>query len=313
QEQYFYHLTLKCLNMSGANKSTIWFFGYGSNMDSENLSKKKGVEVLQSTPAVLRGYKMAFSLAAIPLAEPFFANCEKGSESDNIHGVAFETDADSIAKMDKVEMGYDKASVILEAYDGRKLDGYVYVNKPQREVRVGNPSGRYLRLLINGAKAAGLNKDYIARLEATPVYKPSAETLAKRAALTSATYPTKEMTQEALGKDLSHFVSVFGYIIDAGPSTGFFSSHRGKDITNRMLRHYLNLPLDSVEDPQDAEHLPNLKLLESRPDAVDFVWTWFDQHASSGTVVARHAAFLAAQEVDSSTGKPRSQWTIPTA
>lgn len=297
--------------MSSDSKSTIWFFGYGSNMDSENLSKKKGVAVLQTTPAILRGYKMAFSLPAITYAEPFFANCEKGEESDNIHGVAFETDSDSVAKMDKVESGYDKASVQLEAYDGRKMNGYVYVNKPHREVRVGNPSGRYLRLLINGAKAAGLDKEYIARLEATPVYKPSAETLAKRASSIAGNHPVKEMTKASLGEDPSHFVSIFGYIINAGPPTGFFASHRGKDITNRMVRHYLNLPLDDAEDPQDAAHLPSMKALEAHQDVIDYVWTWFDQYNNNGTVVGRHAEFMAAQEIDASTGKPKTQWLYP--
>lgn len=284
-----------------------WFFGYGSNMDSDNLVKKKGVKVYQTTPAVLHGYKMEFSIAAITYAEPFFANCAKGEESDSIHGVAFETDWESINKLDKIEIGYDKATVTLDAYDGRKLSGFVYVNKPHFQLRLGNPTARYLALLVNGATAAGLDKDYIARLQAHDVYRPTPETLAKRAALVAGDYPTLDMTRECLGEDPSHFISVYGFIVKLGPPSGFFASHRGRDITNRMVRHFLNLPLDEANDPQDAESLPSLKILDQHPETRDYVWTWFDQytHQANSSVVGRHRTFLEAHE--------KSKWTFPTA
>ena len=78
-------------------------------------------------------------------------------------------DEDSLAELDRTERGYNKAIVNLKAYDGRDLEGFVYVPMEEKTDEY-LPSKRYLGVLCKGAKQAGLNDDYIAKLEALPTY-----------------------------------------------------------------------------------------------------------------------------------------------
>ena len=99
------------------------------------------------TPAVLHDFKLAFTLSGIAWCEPVFANLaeEKGSQ---VHGVAFCMSKESMEKLDRVETGYLKKMVTLKAYDGRDLDGFVYIKETDRPE--GNPSARYLGVLCKG-------------------------------------------------------------------------------------------------------------------------------------------------------------------
>ena len=46
----------------------------------------------------------------------------KGKEGNEVHGVAFMMDAESLKNLDRHESGgYNKALVTLKAYDGREL------------------------------------------------------------------------------------------------------------------------------------------------------------------------------------------------
>ncbi len=93
-----------------------------------------------------------------------------------------------------------------------------------------------------GAEHAGLKKEYIDMLKSLPTYVPAPETLAKRASLPEPEdLPT--MSVETLARhdgrkreDFPTHVAVMGYVFDTHPG---FSSHRGRDITTRML-HQVN-------------------------------------------------------------------------
>ena len=75
----------------------VWSFGYGANMDMEALQGWKKVKVLEHCPAVLRGFKMVFSLPGLPFVEPGFGGlCRQ--DGDEVHGVAFKMDLESMAK-----------------------------------------------------------------------------------------------------------------------------------------------------------------------------------------------------------------------
>ena len=117
----------------------------------------------EHTPAVLSDYQLKFSLRGIPYAEPSFANVEPSPGSE-VHGVGFCMTKTSMLKLDSIERGYKKQMVDLTAYDGRKLNGFVYIKETDgTEIP---PSKRYLGVLCKGARQAGLNKEYIAKLEA---------------------------------------------------------------------------------------------------------------------------------------------------
>ena len=49
----------------------------------------------------------------------------------------------------------------LHLYDGRKVEGQIYTRPVEKLENLGLPSKRYLNLIINGAKEAGLDAEYV--------------------------------------------------------------------------------------------------------------------------------------------------------
>ncbi len=117
---------------------------------------------------MLKDYSLRFDLWALCWVEPSFANLrhEEGAE---VHGVAFKMTQEGMKKLDSQE-GYSKRFVTLDAYDGRKLKGFIYIN--QRDKPDKPASKRYMGVLIKGAKAAGLKPEYVDKLKAMPTYNP---------------------------------------------------------------------------------------------------------------------------------------------
>ena len=75
-----------------------WAFGYGSNMNLEHLSKKKGVTVLEHIPAILKGFKLGF-FGGWALVEPGFGGLYQDGQSE-LHGLAYRV---SKADMDRID------------------------------------------------------------------------------------------------------------------------------------------------------------------------------------------------------------------
>ena len=249
---------------------TMWSFGYGSNMDVNALMTKKHVKVIEHTAAVLKGHKLGFNLKGIHHVEPAFAGLVE-SISDEVHGVAFCMTADSVAELDRTESGYNKKSVTLVSYDGRKLNGFVYMNKhpPGPELL---PSSRYLGVLVKGAKQAGLNAKYIEKLSSHPTYKANKATLAARKERPTPN-KLKEISVEELAQNKS-WVSCLGYVIE--PGTIYFGSHKGRDITSRSLMQYHGIPLD---DNDDNGQPPYPLIIDLQQGEMEFITCWLDHYA----------------------------------
>lgn len=54
----------------------IWYFAYGSNMCDEVFRVRRMVTAAESVPARLPGYRLAFTLPALPFREPAMASVE---------------------------------------------------------------------------------------------------------------------------------------------------------------------------------------------------------------------------------------------
>ena len=168
----------------------MWSFGFGSNMNVQFVTDKKGLTVLDSSCAVLKGWRVGFNFLGMSKVEPSWANAIAGRPEDEIHGVAIKLSAQDKLKLDDQEgagpnrsgSGYRKIDVDVTTYDGKVLQSYIY-SKDVAPGPDGAPierpcSRRYLNILVEGAKSAGLQPEYIERLQALPTYTPSAETLA---------------------------------------------------------------------------------------------------------------------------------------
>ena len=208
-------------------------------------------------------------MPGIRLAEPGYANLAKSPGSE-VHGVAFLMSKESQEELDRTESGYAKVFVDLISYDGRPLKGFVYYNA-KASGGGGIPSQRYLGVLVKGlkhwisaarasiqitsthlfpqgAKQAKLNPDYIAKLEerATYTVPPHILELRSKRPDPSSLPPVtvEEMARHADGDEV--WTSALGYVVK--PKGIFFSSHKGRDLTTRMLMQFHGIPMDDNDD-----------------------------------------------------------------
>ena len=94
-------------------------------------------------------------------------------EGAEVHGLAFATSQADMDRCNELEGGgkfYTAVMTDLHLYDGRIVQGQIYTNDIKKLDNIGLPSKRYLNLIINGAKEAGLNAEYVAKLEAQEYY-----------------------------------------------------------------------------------------------------------------------------------------------
>jgi len=257
---------------------TIWSFGYGSNMNVNALEAKKHVKILDSTAAILKDHRMAFNIGGIHHVEPYFAGLVE-SPGDEVHGLAFKMDMESMANLDRNEGydpngkgygGYKKSMVTLLAYDGRELEGYIYMNKTPPGPD-GKPSSRYLGVLVKGAEQVGLKESYIEKLKAHPVYEPNEAVLRARARR-PAPGDLPEITVEQLAQN-SDWLSSCGYVMEVD---GGFRSHRARDVTTRNLKQYLGIPMD---DTDDGGRPPYPLLKDLSKGELEYVTQWLDRYS----------------------------------
>ena len=196
-----------------------------------------------------------------------------------MHGVAFLMDEESLEELDRTEQGYKKATVTLKAYDGRDLEGFVYVPKVEKTEEY-LPSKRYLGVLCKGARQAGLNTEYIKRLETLPTYdyKDHPEVLKAREKRASLVENLKEITNEELWshKTDDPWVSCLGFVIRQNSA---FVSHKGRDITSRVLMQYHGIPLD---DNDDGGRPPYPLVRDLSPGELEYVTSWLDHYHLGG-------------------------------
>jgi gamma-glutamylcyclotransferase (GGCT)/AIG2-like uncharacterized protein YtfP len=147
-------------------QQSMWYFAYGANMSSGVFEGRRRMRALDKRTGRLDGYRLAFNQPGIPWIEPAFANIRSDSEGE-VHGVLWKISAEDFATLDLQEGGgdaYERLTVQVDTALGA-VEAYTYIT---HNVIPGlKPSGRYLDLLIGGARDVGLDSSYIAVLEST--------------------------------------------------------------------------------------------------------------------------------------------------
>ena len=150
---------------------TLLYFGYGSNMSTQYLIKRRKIIPLESQAANLKDYELIMNMGGPNFLEPSFANIRpyKGSSVEGvIHKIA-EQDLQKIVKTEGEDYQLVKLSVYIQ---GVRKTAYtlIYITEETKDIP---PSKRYLRILISAAKENNLSKNYIESLERRPnVYYP---------------------------------------------------------------------------------------------------------------------------------------------
>lgn len=150
------------------------YFGFGSNLNITSL-RAKGVEPLASRRAVLHGWRLRFNVQHFFRHEGGVGNIERSKvPGERVLGVLYDCPDEALPPLDAMEAcghGYERITVEVEA-DGERVPALTYVGMPEFIDEGCLPSRRYLNIVIDGARRAGLDPDYVQELVAQPVHRP---------------------------------------------------------------------------------------------------------------------------------------------
>ena len=152
-------------------RKTLFYFGYGSNMSTRYLIKRRKIVPVSSSAGLLKDYQLIMNMGGPNFVEPSFANIRE-LEGSNVEGVVHEIDKKDLQKIVNTEgEDYELVKLSIDVY-GKKKTAYTLIYKTN-EMRDIPPSKRYLKILIRAAKENNLSTNYIKSLERRPnVYYP---------------------------------------------------------------------------------------------------------------------------------------------
>lgn len=159
----------------------FYYFGFGSNMSMASL-RAKGVEPHSSWRAELTGWRLRFNVQHFFRHEGGVGNIEQtGNPADRVLGVLHECPDEALARLDDAEAyghGYDRIEVAVKPDNPEtgcegEIQALTYVGMPAFIDNRCRPSRRYLNIILEGARSAGLDKDYIQVLAGQPTHDPA--------------------------------------------------------------------------------------------------------------------------------------------
>jgi len=162
----------------------MWYFAYGSNMESDTLRSRRGVPFRRALAVRAPGWRVVFDKPPLLAIGEAFANIVPDPDAVAL-GVAFEVSDDDLAQIERSE------GVLLGNY--RRVELAVEVlapcdDPPRRATSLASerrdaslrPSTRYMALVVAGALEHGLPADYVDALRAVPAREPTAAAHALR-------------------------------------------------------------------------------------------------------------------------------------
>lgn len=162
---------------------SLWYFAYGSNMQTATLRGRRGIAFRRALPARVAGWQLVFDKPPLLPGANGFANIVPHAAGE-VLGVLYELAADDLAHIELTEgvrignyAAVTVSAVPLVAEAARVAARSL--SSPQRDPRL-RPSTRYMALLIEGALEHGLPADYVDWLRAVPAEAESAAAAALR-------------------------------------------------------------------------------------------------------------------------------------
>jgi len=154
----------------------VWYFAYGSNMQTATMCGRRGIEFLRAAPARVSGWRLVLDKPPLlPIGESF-ANIVPDAASA-VLGVAYEIAAEALASIDLTEGvmigNYRRQAVAAELLNGADARVEAVTLMSERRDPSLIPSTRYMALLIEGALEHGLPADYVDFLRSIPARPPS--------------------------------------------------------------------------------------------------------------------------------------------
>ena len=159
--------------------SVIWYFAYGSNMQSATLRGRRGIAYARAVAGRLDGWRLVLDKPALIPIGSSFANIIPDATAA-VHGVLFEITEDDLAHLDLTEGvfigNYERMPVTVLPLVPEDADAVVaYTLTSERRDSRRLPTHRYMRLLIDGAEEHALPAEYIAFLRSVPACEESSD------------------------------------------------------------------------------------------------------------------------------------------
>jgi hypothetical protein len=154
--------------------SLVWYFAYGSNMNSGTFRGRRGIEYARAIPTRAPGWRLVLDKSSVfPLGETF-ANIVPDPPTETL-GVAFEIDESELVQIDwseAVPLGsYQRIEIEVAALtpmDDGPSSAFT-LTSDKRAARP-SPSLRYMQLVIAGAIDDDLPAEWVEMLRAVPAY-----------------------------------------------------------------------------------------------------------------------------------------------
>ena len=164
--------------------STVWYFAYGSNLQSATLRGRRGIDFLRAVPMRAHGWRLVFDKPRLLAGDSSVANIVP-DRACQVLGVAFAMTAADHAHVELTEgvafENYRRVELALEPLAAvPDLPAAAFSLSSERRDPALRPSTRYMQLVIEGAVEHGLPADYIELLRRVPAGEESAESLALR-------------------------------------------------------------------------------------------------------------------------------------
>ena len=121
-------------------RKTLFYFGYGSNMSTQYLIKRRKIVPVSSSAGLLKDYQLIMNMGGPNFLEPSFANIRE-LEGSNVEGVVHEIDKKDLQKIVNTEgEDYELVKLSIDVC-GKKKTAYTLIYKTN-EIRMEKWSGR---------------------------------------------------------------------------------------------------------------------------------------------------------------------------
>jgi gamma-glutamylcyclotransferase len=165
---------------------TLWYFAYGSNMETATLRGRRGIAVVRALPARAFGWRVVFDKPGIVSVGHGFGNIVRDEAAEAL-GVAYELPVAEMEHLDLTEGvligNYRRVEIPVEtlAPPATPIVAHAFVSE-KRDPSL-QPSVRYMGCVIAGATEHGLPAEYVEFLRGVPACEESAEARAFRPVL----------------------------------------------------------------------------------------------------------------------------------
>jgi cation transport regulator ChaC len=156
-----------------SDEQFVWYFAYGSNMDSKRLECRIGRKNLEWEVGCLRDYRLTFDKPAEDGSG--YANIQP-CQGEIVYGVLYRLTRKELEKLDKYEGVYEgvpnhyyRGTVKVKTRDGSIVEAETYfASKPVQGLK---PRLDYLQHLVCGAEEHGLPDEYVGKLKKTSTFE----------------------------------------------------------------------------------------------------------------------------------------------